>query len=102
MRTPNDIQADTQTNITAAIKHNFDVVRADNPNIALFSSFVNGEPTAAIVSISKMRDGSFEIHPLFVAVTPGMKLTDHDGREPEPLYPVHEVHTWEDDGGLAL
>jgi hypothetical protein len=41
-------------------------------------------PAAAIVSVN--RDGEeYIISPLFVALTPGMTLTDHDGRPCGPL-----------------
>ena len=53
-------------------------------NFALFSCFVGGEPAAAIVAVN--RDGDdYTISPLFVALTPGMILTDHDGRPFGPL-----------------
>jgi hypothetical protein len=48
-------------------------------NIALFSCFVNGEPASAIVAINYGDDGMKIITPLFVSITPGMKLVDHDG-----------------------
>jgi hypothetical protein len=51
-------------------------------NFALFSCFVNGEPTAAIVTVNKVGSEEYVISPLFVAVTPGMTLADHDGKEP--------------------
>ena len=42
---------------------------------------MNGEPAAAIVAVK--RDGDdYNIVPLFVSVTEGMALADHDGREP--------------------
>jgi hypothetical protein len=47
-------------------------------NFALFSCFVNGEPAAAIVAINE-EGGEYRVSPLFVSVTPGMELTDHEG-----------------------
>ena len=63
--------------------HNPESVRAGEQNVALFSCFVNGEPAAAIVMIERCADGTFAIEPLFVSVTPGMVIVDHDGLEPE-------------------
>jgi hypothetical protein len=51
-------------------------------NFALFSCFVNGEPTSAIVAVTPDGAGGFDIAPLFVSITPGMALTDHDGNQP--------------------
>jgi hypothetical protein len=49
-------------------------------NFALFSCFVNGEPSSAIVHVHREGEGGMcRITPLFVAVTDGMVLTDHDG-----------------------
>lgn len=48
-------------------------------NFALFSCFVNGAPAAAIVAINQ-DGGEYAITPLFVSVTDGMVLTDHDGQ----------------------
>jgi hypothetical protein len=73
------------TNITAEHRAAFEALTsADFENFALFSCFVNGEPAAAIVAIN--RDGEeYIISPIFVALTPGMTLTDHDGHPCEPL-----------------
>ena len=67
------------TNITAEHRAAFEALASgDYGNFALFSCFVNGEPAAAIVAVN--RDGEeYTISPLFVAVTPGMILTDHEG-----------------------
>jgi len=55
------------------------LISGEYDNFALFSCFVGGEPASAIVAVN--RDGEdYTITPLFVAVTPGMVLTDHDGR----------------------
>ena len=47
-------------------------------NFALFSCFINGRPGCAIVAVTKEGE-EFNITPLFVSVSPGMTLTDHDG-----------------------
>jgi len=68
------------TNITAEHRAAFEaLVSGDFENFALFSCFVDGEPAAAIVAVN--RDGDdYTISPLFVALTPAMVFTDHDGR----------------------
>lgn len=70
------------TNITKEHQSAFEALTSgEYGNFALFSCFVNGEPTSAIVAINQ--DGEeYAMSPLFVAVTPGMRLTDHDGVEP--------------------
>lgn len=69
----------TRTNITPAHRKAFQALGKNQAgNIALFSCWVNGEPTSAIVTIN--RDGAnFAITPIFVAVTANMLLTDHEG-----------------------
>lgn len=70
-----------KTNITEAHIAAFEALTSgDYDNFVLFSGFVNGEP-AAIISTLNHDGATVAIEPLFVAVTPGMKLTDHDGRE---------------------
>jgi len=73
------------TDITAEHRAAFEALTSGRfDNFALFSCFVEGEPAAAIVSIT--RDGEeYIISPLFVALTPGMTLTDHDGHPCGPL-----------------
>jgi hypothetical protein len=75
------------TNITEDHKNWLDYIQHSTPSdrtIALFSCFVNGEPTAAICVVSY--DGTnYNIMPLFVAVTPGMDLRDHDNTATEGL-----------------
>jgi hypothetical protein len=74
-----------KTNISKEHKKAFNaLVSGEYGNFALFSCFVNGEPSAAIVAIEK-QGGDWKIAPLFVALTPGMRLMDHDGLEPESL-----------------
>lgn len=50
-------------------------------NFALFSCFVNGEEGVAIVSVNEDGPG-YAITPLYVSVTAGMDLVDHDGNRP--------------------
>ena len=75
------------TNITAEHKKAFNaLISGDFSNFALFSCFVNGEPASAIVLIN--RDGAdFNITPLFVSLTKGMRLEDHEGQAPQDLDP---------------
>ena len=70
------------TNITAEHRAAFEALTSGTySNFALFSCFVNAEPASAIVSIT--RDGEdYTITPLFVSVTSGMALIDHDGVAP--------------------
>jgi hypothetical protein len=73
------------TNITAEHRAAFEaLVSGDFDNFALFSCFVDGEPAAAIVAVNR-DGGDYTISPLFVALTPAMVLTDHDGHPCEPL-----------------
>src|SRR5262245_60804383 len=82
---PQREDAPVTTNITAQLKQTFEDMRIA-PGFALFSCFVNGKPTAAIVSVyHDEQNGDFSIFPLFVAVTDDMRITDHDGQEPRPL-----------------
>jgi len=69
------------TNITPDHRAVFEALTSGRfGNFALFSCFVDGEATAGIVAVN--RDGEeYMITPLFVAVTPGMVLTDHDGAQ---------------------
>ncbi|MHA6268336.1 hypothetical protein ACXYMP_15850 [Aliiroseovarius sp. CAU 1755] len=50
-------------------------------NFALFSCFLDGEPAVAIVAVTppESENDEYQITPLFVGVTQGMALTDHDG-----------------------
>ena len=75
------------TNITAEHRAAFEALTSGAyGNFALFSCFVAGEPSVAIVAVN--RDGEqYTIRPLFVAIAPGMALTDHDGRHCELLHP---------------
>lgn len=73
-----------KTNITEDHKDAFRALR--NPefvNFCLVSCFVNGEPTSAIAAVTHdENDGLYQVTPLFVAVTPDMKIEDHEGVEP--------------------
>ena len=62
-------------------------------NLALFSCFVNGTPTSAIVAIkSPLSEGDdYEVTPLFVFVTDDMVLTDHDAVSCNPTPDRHEI-----------
>ena len=47
-------------------------------NFALFSCFINDRPGCAIVAVNK-EGKEYNITPIFVSVSPGMKLADRDG-----------------------
>lgn len=53
----------------------------EHGNFALFSCFLDGEPAVAIVTVKppEVAEDEYQITPLFVGVTEGMVLTDHDG-----------------------
>jgi hypothetical protein len=70
------------TNITAEQRDLFSALTSGQyDNFALFSCFVNERPATAIVAVQWDGDGNeYVITPLFVSVTPGMVLTDHDGK----------------------
>jgi hypothetical protein len=68
-----------KTNITTEHKKAFNaIVSGEYRNFALFSCFVNGKPSAAIVPVEEEGD-EVKVTPLFVAVTEEMELADHDG-----------------------
>jgi hypothetical protein len=69
------------TNITQAHKDAFHaLISGCSEGFALFSCFVNGEPTAAIAVVGHEGD-DYTVTPLFVGVTPSMVLTDHNGEK---------------------
>ena len=71
------------TNIIQEHRDSFNALTSgDYSNFALFSCFVNGESASAIVAITKDDSDEYHINPLFVSVTAGMKLIDHDGIGP--------------------
>ena len=53
----------------------------EHDNFALFSCFLDGEPTVAIVAVMPPRsdEDAYQITPLFVGITENMVLTDHEG-----------------------
>lgn len=73
------------THIPEEHRHVFNALTSGQyHNFALFSCTVNGEPAAAIIVVGQGGKGKGEevrITPLFVSVTPGMVLKDHDGVE---------------------
>jgi len=80
--TGNPHEARDGTNLSEEITALFEAIR--NPeyaNFGLFSCFVDGEPSAAIISMHEKDEDSFMITPLFVLITDKMVLTDHDGVE---------------------
>jgi hypothetical protein len=85
------VKQSQETNITEKHKKVFEaLVGGGHKKFALFSCFVNGEPTAAIVII-EANESIVNIEPLFVAVTEGMKLMDHDGVPPGPELDTRRV-----------
>lgn len=67
------------TNITDQHKNVFEAMTSGNyRNFALFSCFVNGEPATAIVVVTK-EDDEYQVTPVFVSLTDGMTITDHEG-----------------------
>lgn len=66
------------TNITEEHSEMLKAIR-EASNIALFSCYIDGRPGCAIVWITK-EDDLFNITPMFVSITAGMKLTDHYGK----------------------
>lgn len=71
-----------ETNITQLHEEIFTALTSgEYDNFALFSCFVNGEPASAICAVTET-ETEYQIGPLFVSVTPSMRLTDHDGNEP--------------------
>ena len=76
------------THITDEHRRAFEALTSGvHDNFALFSWFVGGSPAAAIVAVKRCppadegAEPEYVVSPLFVSVTPDMKLTDHDGRE---------------------
>jgi hypothetical protein len=73
------------TNITPGHVSAFQAVRSQlYDNITLSSCLINDEPGVAIVMVDHCGEGKVAVCPLFVAITPGMKLVfageqDSDG-----------------------
>ena len=83
------------TNITSEVKEAFEAIASGkHDNFALFSCFLDGKPTSAIVSVVDDGMGGQYFSPLFVAVTDdiGPRLTDHDGIVPTKGAP--SVEDW--------
>ena len=71
------------TNITERHKKSFEsLISGEFNNFILMSCFLDGKPAVAICSAVENLDGSTELYPLFIAHEDWMKLTDHDGIEP--------------------
>lgn len=79
-----------RTRITPGHGHILNALIGDSTsNVALLACRVNDEPAVAIVTIERDDGEEFCITPLFVSVTDGMTLTDHEGLtlgEPEMPY----------------
>lgn len=75
------------TNIRDADKALFDALRNPrDPNFALFSAFLNGEPCSVIIYVEP-EDGAYKVTPVAVLLSAGREkiqnmLTDHDGVPP--------------------
>lgn len=64
------------TNITPGHVRAFQAVRSQlYDNITLWSCAINDEPGVAIVMVDDVGEGKIAVMPLFVAITPNMKLT---------------------------
>ena len=75
------------TNITDEHKRVFEALRGgEYGNFMLVSCFVDSEPAVAIATVrptlpeAPNGEPGYFVQPLFVSVTPAMRLTDHDGR----------------------
>ena len=69
------------SNITPGHVRVFQAIRSPlYDNITLASCTINGEPGVAIVMIDEVGEGKIAVMPLFVGITPGMKL-DFPGEE---------------------
>lgn len=74
------------TNITPHHRRNFQALTSgEYRNFALFSSFIDGSPGAAIVAVNRcpwIEEGAepdYMVRPLVVSVPSTMMITDHDG-----------------------
>ena len=75
------------TNITEQHRQVFEALTSGPPGrYCLFSCFCDGVPAAAIASVTvcppedDAGEAEYVISPLFISLTLGMTLTDHDGR----------------------
>jgi hypothetical protein len=70
------------SNITPGHVNAFQAVRSQlYDNITLASCIINGEPGVAIVMVDHVGEGKVAVMPLFVAITPGMKIVISGERE---------------------
>lgn len=74
---------DPGANITPGHVRAFQMVTSGlyEDRIALWSCTVNGEPGVAIVLVDEVAPEKLAVMPLFVAVTPGMRLAFEGGTE---------------------
>lgn len=71
------------THVTEADKALFESLLAGRDDVGLFSCLLDGTPAVAICAAGlDEATGEHVLEPLLVAVTPGMKLTDHEGNPP--------------------
>jgi hypothetical protein len=79
-----------KTNITQEMIDAFTAVTSNKyNNLALYSCFLDGDPTSAVVAVEKSGD-EFLIRAIFVYCTDEIlqRITNHDGLRPEDLGPV--------------
>lgn len=70
------------SNITPGHVRAFQAVRSQlYDNITLWSCTVNGDPGVAIVLVDDVGEGKLAVMPLFVAITPSMRLIFPGERE---------------------
>jgi hypothetical protein len=70
------------SNITPGHVNAFQAVRSQlYDNITLASCIINSEPGVAIVMVDHVGEGKVAVMPLFVAITPGMKIDFPGERE---------------------
>jgi len=78
------------SNITIIDQNAFDELQKGNPNFALMSGFMDGEPTSFICMVlmeqAPGKERIYAIHPMFVAVTQSMlpRMRNHEGASPDP------------------
>ena len=71
------------TRITPAHRRAFAALASGaGDGFALPGCTVDGAPASAIVAVTG-DGGNRLLHPLFVSVTPDVRLADHDGRAPD-------------------
>jgi hypothetical protein len=70
------------SNITPGHVRVFQAIRSQlYDNITLVSCTIDGEPGVAIVMVDEVGEGKVAVMPVFVAITPGMKLDFPGERE---------------------